>query len=270
MTAEAYRFFSEYLATQSVIILDPGKEYLLQSRLAPVLKREGIADLTALCLRLKNQPSMALRDALVESMTNHETLFFRDDSAFGVLESKVLPDLIKSRPPSWKLRIWSAASSSGQEAYSIAMLLIQLGVDPARVEILGTDISRAILQKARTGIYGDVEMARGVPARLKDKYFRKIPEGWELAERIRYRVRFQQIDLRQISGQNFQYDLILCRNVLIYFDRDTKSKIFGNLASALAQGGYLLLGAAETAIQLAGPLTPVIIGSTTFYRQKGS
>ena len=212
---------------ESGILLDQDKRYLLESRLLPILDSAvasslGIHTLEELTHVLLSRPSVELKNLVVNAMTTNETLFFRDRGMFDALLSHLLPGMLKRLEGSRKLRIWSAASSSGQEAYSIAMILRELGKGPEHAEILGTDLSTQVLRRAREGRYTQAEMQRGLPSQYRDRYFVREGTEWQLCEQVRSLVRFEQMDLRREVSRLGRFDLILCRNVLIYFDTDTR------------------------------------------------
>lgn len=249
LTDENSAFLRQYIQTQSGIALGPDKEYLLRSRLQPILQKEAMASLNDLCARLRGNP-VALRKQIVEAMTTHETLFFRDITVFDMLRDHVLPQLLKQRAGLKRLRIWSAACSSGQEAYSLAMLLIELGCSGWDIEILGTDISTPIVERATEGRFMQIEVNRGLPAGMLVKYFSKVGRDWQVSDQLRRMTRFSCFDLRGDMRTLGRFDLVLCRNVLIYFETDTQMQILAGARSVLAQDGYLVLGSSETAYNL--------------------
>lgn len=249
ITQENYRFLQQHVYQHSGIVLDEAKHYLLESRLIPIVRDIGLADLNALCHALRSASQAPLRNRVVEAMTTNETLFFRDKSPFDALRLKLLPELlatVKHRP----LRIWSAAASTGQEAYSIAMLLLEQGVQPGQVEILGTDLSEGVLTRAREAVYSQLEVNRGLPAPYLVKHFTRKGMSWELQERVRKMARFQQLDLRSGIRALGMFDLVFCRNVLIYFDLATKRGILEQIRSVMQPHAYLFLGSAETTLNV--------------------
>lgn len=218
--------------------------------MAPVLEQEKLASLNELCHRLRNQPSEPLRRKVVECMTTHETLFFRDPAVFDALRSELIPSLVRERQGTRTLRIWSAACWSGQEPYSLAMLLLEAGLAGWNLQILGTDLSYQILDRARSGQYLQIEVNRGLPAQLLVKYFQRTGRQWQIKEEVRRMVRFTPFDLRQPMNTLGPFDLVLCRNVLIYFELETRRRILTNLRTTIVPGGYLLLGSSETTFNL--------------------
>jgi chemotaxis protein methyltransferase CheR len=248
-SAKDYRFLSDLLGRNSGLHLGEGKEYLLESRLAPIAAQFDLPDVSALVRRMREGTDSQLVLAAVEAMTTQETLFFRDTSPFKALKESVLPALLAvTRASRRKLRIWSAACSTGQEPYSIAMLLATLlpAVTPGDVEIVATDYSAKALARARTGLYSQFEVQRGLPAHLLIRFFAQTPAGIQLSDEIRRWVTFHEHNLLQSPGPFGSFDVIFCRNVLIYFDRLVKREVFDRLAQALMPGGSLFLGAAES------------------------
>ncbi len=260
-----YAALQRYIYAESGIVIEDGKQYLLEMRLLPILREHSIESLDALAVRLGTKPATPLARRVIEAMTTNETLFFRDPAMFDALRQHVLPDLFAGPGRSRKLRIWSAASSTGQEAYSIAMLLLEMGKTGKDVEILGTDLSTQVLERARTGIYAQFEVSRGLPATLLMKYFVRCGLDWQLGEQVRSMVQFKPLDLRHDFRSLGAFDLILCRNVLIYFDPPTKTKIVDSVRALLAPGAMLILGCAETVLNIHGGFKRVTFGTSAFY-----
>ncbi|MGI4758561.1 MAG: CheR family methyltransferase [Janthinobacterium lividum] len=245
----SYAFLQQLIYTESGIVLDSDKQYLMETRLLPVAKKHGIETLDGLSAALASRTPPALKSEVIDAMTTNETLFFRDPSLFDALKSTVFPELFGARGTR-RLRIWSAAASSGQEAYTLAMLMLDMGRSSADVEIVGTDLATHVLERARTGRYGQFEVGRGLPGNYLMKYFARSGMEWEVKSSVKSLVRFQQLDLRKDLRHMGTFDLILCRNVLIYFDSATKSSILGALRQQLAPSGMLALGCAETIMGL--------------------
>jgi chemotaxis protein methyltransferase CheR len=265
VTESNYKYLQQEIYRQSGIVIDDDKHYLLESRLMPVARAAKIATLDDLCARLRTGADKALNQKFIEALTTNETLFFRDIAPFDALRQRLVPELLAKR--SAKLTIWSAAASSGQEAYSIAMLLKELpGVDRP-VEILGTDLSEQILDRAREAKYVQFEVNRGLPASYLVKYFKRDGLDWQLKDEIRSMVRFRRFDLRQPMASLGKFDIVFCRNVLIYFDVETKIKILNQIMTVLNPGGYLFLGGAETTLNLQGSFERVPLGTTVAYRK---
>lgn len=266
ITAENYAFLQRYIYKESGIVIDAGKSYLIESRLLPLIKQENLPTLNDLCSLLRATAPLQLKSRVVESMTTNETLFFRDHSLFDALQKEVLPKLIESRRNTKRLHIWSAASSSGQEAYSIAMLLREFGLADWKVQIFGTDLNQQILDKAAAGRYLQIEVNRGLPTKYLVKYFTRIGLDWQISDSLRSMVRFQRFDLRMPMTAFGPFDLVLCRNVLIYFDVDTKKQILASIRRTIVPGGLLALGAAETTINLDNTYSRVVYGAATLYQ----
>ncbi len=245
--ADNYRFLQEHIHRQVGIVLEGDKHYLFESRLAPIVRQMGLASINDLCaiLRATAQPEIGRR--VVEAMTTNETYFFRDPAQYDAIKNVLLPSLQRERADSGKLRFWSAASSTGQEAYSLAMLLLEAKISPRNIQILGTDYSSQIVERASSGRYHQIEVNRGLPAALLVKYFLRAGVEWQLSDIVRRIVRFETIDLRDSMRALGPFDLVFCRNVLIYFDAETKIRIFKELHGTLFRGGWLLLGGAESA-----------------------
>jgi chemotaxis protein methyltransferase CheR len=247
-----YDYLRRLLKQRSGLVLTAEKQYLVESRLLPVARKAGLGSLAALVAALKCGNAAALMTAVVEAMTTNETFFFRDKTPFENLRSTVLPALMRIRPHSRYIRIWCAAASTGQEPYSLAMLLKELGaeIDDWRIDILATDLSGEVLERARAGLYSQFEVQRGLPIQLLIKYFKQVGDMWEIAPEIRAMVKYHQLNLLSDFSHLGMFDLVFCRNVLIYFDHETKVDLLSRLADATFREGYLVLGAAETIIGL--------------------
>ncbi len=264
ISAESYNFLQQWIHRESGIVIDKDKSYLLHSRLAPILERENLASLETLCGRLRGGAPQVARQ-VVEAMTTNETLFFRDAAPFDALRHHIVPQLLAKRKGQ-KLAFWSAAASSGQEAYSLAMLLLDLGLKSHEVDIFGSDLSDEVLRKAELGLYGRFEVSRGLPPEYLARYFDCRGAEWQVKECVRRMVRFQHLDLRSNIRVHGPFDVILCRNVLIYFDAETKVRILTELRRTLLPGGFLLLGAAETANELVKGFKRVVFGQAVAYQ----
>jgi chemotaxis protein methyltransferase CheR len=244
-----YEFLRKLLRERSGLDLFSDKQYLVESRLIPLARRVGLSGIAELVAKLK-AGSEALTSEVVEAMTTNETFFFRDKIPFDHLRETILPALLRARAGRRSLRIWSAASSTGQEPYSIAMCLKEFGAALAgwRVEILATDLSQGVLEKSRAGIFSQFEVQRGLPIQMLVKHFTQVGELWQLNADIRAMVQHRQLNLMQDFSHLGTFDVIFCRNVLIYFDPDTKAVIFDRLAKAIEPDGMLVLGAAESVV----------------------
>jgi chemotaxis protein methyltransferase CheR len=252
MTPLDYDFLRKALKQRSGLVLSADKQYLVESRLLPIARKAGFGNLGELVAALKRGDTDALMTTVVEAMTTNETFFFRDKTPFENFRSAVLPALLGSRRASRTIRIWSAAASTGQEPYSLAMALkeVEGSVAGWRIEIIATDLASGVLAKAQAGIYSQFEVQRGLPIQLLIKYFTKVGDMWQIAPEIRAMVRFKQLNLLADFSALGTFDLIFCRNVLIYFDQETKIGLLNRLGRITANDGYLVLGAAETVVGL--------------------
>ena len=265
LSARSYAFLQAYVHRESGIVLDEDKLYLFEARLLPIVQREKLASLDALCDQIAFGRSPALAAQVTEAMTTNETLFFRDAGTFEGLKTAVFPALAAAVAKDRKIRIWSAAASTGQEAYSIAITLLEMGIDPRRVEIIGTDLSEQVLQRARAGRYQQFEVSRGLPIMVLMKYFTKVGMDWQIRDDLRSMVRFERMDLRANLAVIGTCDVVLCRNVLIYFNAETKQKILASIRGILPPGGLLVLGCAETLINIDLGFERRSFGQATFY-----
>ena len=262
---ENYRFLQEHVHSRVGIVLEDNKHYLFESRLAPIVKQHGLASINDLCVLLRAKRDIALAHQVVEAMTTNETYFFRDPAQYDAIRTVLLPKLKQQRADTRKLRFWSAASSTGQEAYTLAMLLLENGFQDWNIQILGTDFSEKVVERARGGIYQQIEVNRGLPAALLIKYFRRTGLDWQLSEQVRKMVRFETIDLRQNMRALGPFDLVFCRNVMIYFDNETKRNIMKEIHSTLFRDGWLLLGGSETAFSLEERFDRQAAGTVSVY-----
>ena len=241
-------YLQQHVYAGSGIVLDAEKQYLLETRLAPILRERGLASLYELCEALRSAQSSPLHAQVVEAMTTNETYFFREPAHYDALRRTILPELMDLRAGTRKLSCWSAAASTGQEAYSLAMMLLEMGMGGWNIDILGTDLSSRVLRQAESGRYSQLEVNRGLPAALLLKYFRRAGLEWELKEEVRRMVRFHPFDLRAGMQWLGPFDVVFCRNVLIYFDPRTKKRILEEIHGSLFRGGYLLVGATEAGL----------------------
>lgn len=247
MNPTEYNTVCSIVQKHSGIVLGDSKAYLVQSRLAPVAQQNGFADVGALARDLKMAPQ-ALRLAVVDAMTTNESFFFRDKTPFELFENTMLPALIAARKGSGRLRIWCAAASTGQEPYSLAMLLLAKKHlwNGLSVEIIATDISSSALERARSGRYTQFEVQRGLPVQLLVKHFTQEGNNWVIGEEARSMVRFAEANLLDRPSIAGLVDIVFCRNVLIYFDVETKRAVLDRIVKVLQPDGFLVLGAAET------------------------
>jgi chemotaxis protein methyltransferase CheR len=247
-----FDFVRKYLRDRSGLVLSADKQYLVESRLLPVARRNGFAGVGDLVSTLKRGSAGVLETAVVEAMMTNESFFFRDRTPFENFRHTVLPALMAARHYTRYIRIWCAAASTGQEPFSLAMALKEMGsaVDDFRIDILATDLSNDVLEKARRGLYSQFEAQRGLPIQLLIKYFTQTGDMWQIAPEIRAMVKFQQLNLLSDFSYLGMFDLIFCRNVLIYFGQETKIDVLNRLGGVIARDGYLALGAAETVVGL--------------------
>ncbi len=264
---ENYGFLRDYVYRESGIVLDGDKHYLLEARLMPIVAQMRLGTLDALCDVLRtNANGPALKRQVVEAMTTNETFFFRDPAQYEALRLHVLPALIEQRRDTRKMSFWSAASSSGQEAYSLAMMLLEMGLGDWRIRIQGTDLSTQMAERASSGRYLQIEVNRGLPIAYLVKYFTRVGLEWQLKDEARRMVDFSTCDLRQSMSSRGPFDVVFCRNVLIYFDVESKRKILDQLHGTLFRGGYLLLGGSETTLGLTDRFERKVFGQTVFYQ----
>jgi chemotaxis protein methyltransferase CheR len=260
MTPLDYDYLRNLLRERSGLVLSAEKEYLVESRLLPVARRAGFSGLSDLVVELKKgRRAEPLAVEVIEAMTTNETFFFRDKLPFEHFRDTMIPALMAARKSGRRLRIWCAAASTGQEPYSLAMYLREMATRLAgwRVEIVGTDLSRAVLEKAKSGIYSQFEVQRGLPIGMLIKYFTRVDDCWQIAPDIRTMVQFRPLNLLSDFRHLGIFDIVFCRNVLIYFDQATKSDVFGRLSEVMSYDGYLTLGAAETVVGLTDSFRPV-------------
>lgn len=252
MNTADFDLLSGLIRERSGLVLTPDKLYLLESRLTPVARKHEIAGLNELVAALRTRTDDTVLNDVVEAMTTNESFFFRDSHMFDTFRDEVLPALIENRQSTKRLRIWCAAASSGQEPYSIAMILKEMSAKLAdwKIEILGTDISLEILERAKSGIYTQFEVQRGVPTNFLLTYFERAGEQWKIIDPILSMVQYRPFNLLDNPSVLGKFDVVFCRNVLIYFDEPTKSRILGDISGMLASDGVLLLGGAESVLGL--------------------
>jgi chemotaxis protein methyltransferase CheR len=263
-----FDYLRSLVLNHSAISIDSGREYLAESRLAHLAVSEGHSSVGAMLLQMRTKPFGAVHRKVLDAMTNNETWFFRDLHPFEVMKRNLLPALIAKRSSTRRLNIWSAASSSGQEAYSLAMM-IEEDFPELRtwtVKILGTDISSAILNRARSGRYSQMEVNRGLPATMLTRYFQREGLEWVVRDNIRGRVEFEPLNLSKPWQTLPAMDIILLRNVLIYFEVPVKKQILARARGVMQPDGYLFLGCAESTINLDDQLERVPFEKTSCYR----
>lgn len=258
MTDVEFDFLRAYLKTRSGLALTAEKRYLVESRLGPICRKFNLAGLPQLVTALKMPRDAAMERAVVEAMTTNETFFFRDRTPFDLFKDVLLPEALARRAAQRKLRIWCAAASTGQEPYSLAMMLNEAAprLSGWNVDIVATDLSTEVLAKAKAGLYSHFEVQRGLPVQFLLKHFEQTGEQWRISPTLRQMVDFRPLNLLHPFETLGTFDIIYCRNVLIYFDAPTKGDVLGRLSASLSSDGALLLGAAETVIGLTDKLVP--------------
>ena len=257
MTPPDYEYLRKLLKDHSGLDLSADKQYLIESRLLPLSRKCGVPGIGELVQKMKAGSSSIIAQ-VVEAMTTNETFFFRDKVPFDHFRDAIMPEMLKARASRKSIRIWCAAGSTGQEPYSLAMSLKEMGAALAgwRVEIIATDLSTEVLEKSKSGVYSQFEVQRGLPIQLLVKYFKQNGELWQVSPELRAMVQHRQLNLLHDFSQLGTFDIIFCRNVLIYFDQDTKINIFSRLAKAMEGDGFLVLGAAETVVGLTDVFKP--------------
>lgn len=268
LTLDAVTYVCTLVRQHSAIELDAAKAYLIEARLAPIARRHGHASTKELIDRLRTRVDAQLRQQVVEAMTTNETSFFRDAHPFDALRTTIVPEILARGAARKWLNIWSAACSTGQEAYSIAMLLREHFPELAswQTAILGTDLSEEVLDKARAARFTQIEVNRGLPAKLLAKYFQREGVLWRLAPQIRELASFRKLNLIESFPALPVMDVVFLRNVLIYFSPETKRAILERVRRVMAPHAVLFLGAAETTIGLDACFTRVQSGNSVFYR----
>ena len=259
MTPQDFDYLRKYLRDRSGLVLAVEKQYLAEGRLLPVARRNGMSSIDELIDRLKNRATASLSAEVVEAMTTNETFFFRDKLPFDHFRDTIVPALIAARARERRIRIWCTAASTGQEPYSLAMVLKGMGAAVAgyRIDIIATDLSSDVLEKAKAGIYSQFEVQRGLPVQLLVKFFDQIAETWQLAPELRSMVQFRPLNLLHDFSALGNFDVVFCRNVLIYFDQQNKIAVLNRIARHMPEDGFLVLGAAETVIGLTESFKPL-------------
>jgi chemotaxis protein methyltransferase CheR len=259
MRKEDFELLSKILKERSGLVLTEDKIYLLESRLTPIARKKGMETLDDLINEVRLRRKEDLLSEITDAMTTNESFFFRDNTPFDLFREDVLPDLLKSRASSKRLRIWCAAASTGQEPYSLAIILSEMEAKLSgwKIDIVGTDLSRSVLDKAKAGIYSQFEVQRGLPIKLLMKYFTQAGEMWQISEKIRKMVTYKPFNLLDSFAGLGTFDVIFCRNVLIYFHQDTKAQVLDRLRRQIPADGRLFLGAAETVLGLSDKFKPV-------------
>jgi chemotaxis protein methyltransferase CheR len=259
VTPQDFDYLRQLLRQRSGLVLSAEKQYLAESRLLPVARKHALAGLTELVAKLKADTAAPLGTDVVEAMTTNESFFFRDKVPFEHFRDTVMPALLAARAREKRLRIWCAACATGQEPYSLAMSLKGFGAALAgwRIEIVATDLSNDVLDKAKAGIYSQFEVQRGLPIQLLVKFFAQVGDAWQIVPEIRAMVKFRPLNLLNDFSALGTFDLVFCRNVLIYFDQETKVGVLNRIARQMPADGFLVLGAAETVVGLTDAFKPM-------------
>lgn len=270
MNSANFEFLANLLLKKSGHVLAPEKGYLLDSRLGPIARKEGLGSVEDLVQSMRTSNNERLNAAVTEAMTTNETFFFRDRTPFDLFKSEVIPHLAENRRPGSKAKIWCAAASAGQEPYSLAMILREerSALRGVQMDILASDISEKVIEKAKAGLYSQFEVQRGLPVQLLVKYFQKQGDLWQVDPSLRQNIAFRTFNLLNGFQTLGTFDVVFCRNVLIYFNQQTKTDILNRIASRLAPDGFLFLGAAETVLGLTDAFEPVA-GKRGLYKRKG-
>jgi len=259
MSPDEFNFLQEMLKRETGLVLTEEKSYLLESRLIPVARKLSVDGIEELVVRAKSGTSPEVKKAIIEAMTTNESFFFRDIKPFEIFREATMPYYLDARQATHKIKIWCAAASSGQEPYSLAMTLNDLAPKLAgwNIEILGTDISTEILDKAENGLYTQFEVQRGLPVQNLVKYFDKEDEHWRVKADLRSMVKYREFNLLDSFAALGQFDIVFCRNVLIYFDQETKAQILARIAECMPPDGLLFLGGAETVLGISDLFQPI-------------
>jgi chemotaxis protein methyltransferase CheR len=265
-----FDYIAKLVYERSGLVLSADKSYLVESRLAPIARRDGFASIDDLVAAIRMRGDGKLIDTVVDAMTTNETFFFRDKTPFDIFETTVLPELV-ARKRGAPIRVWCAAASTGQEPYSLAMVADGMGprMGGSKLEILCTDISERCLEKAKAGMYTQFEVQRGLPVQMLLKHFQKEGDAWRIDERLRSHMRFRPMNLLDDVRALGRFDVIFCRNVLIYFDMKTKKQVLERMSQQVEGPGYLFMGAAETVLGVTDTFKPVV-GQRGLYVQDPS
>jgi chemotaxis protein methyltransferase CheR len=267
-----FNYLRSLVRTHTSIVIDDGKEYLAEARLSALLRKEGFGSVPELLQNLRVKSFSPLHRRVLDAMTNNETWFFRDLAPFEALRQKVIPEMIVTRRLSRRLNIWSAACSSGQEAYSTLILLHEYFPEIASwdVRVLGTDYSQAMIERVKAGRYSQFEVNRGLPIGALAKHFVQHGLEWEISPRFRNLVDCRLLNLAEPWPEFGEPDIVMLRNVLIYFDVETKADILARVHQRMRPDGYLFLGGAETTMGLSDAFERVPFDKTAYYRPKGA
>jgi chemotaxis protein methyltransferase CheR len=270
LTAQEFAFISGLVRRDAAIILDAGKEYLVEARLMPLARKCGLPTVSEFVQRAQQRSDREINRQIVDALTTNETSWFRDNEPFQALTGIVIPDLMPTRAGARHLRIWSAACSSGQEPYSIAMLLEDNLASGWNYEIMATDISQEMLNRAQSGQFSQLEVNRGLPAPMLVKHFERAGTSWKVAPALQRHITFRQLNLNVSLPPMQPFDVVFLRNVLIYFDVETKRQVLRRIAGVMRPDSWLFLGSAETTIGVDEGWERVPAGRTSAYRLRSA
>jgi chemotaxis protein methyltransferase CheR len=270
LTAQEFTYISSLVRRDAAIVLEPGKEYLVEARLMPLARQAGASTVSEFVHRAQQRPEPEIQRRIVDALTTNETSWFRDGEPFTAMTTMVLPELLSRRATTRHLRVWSAACSSGQEPYTLAMQLQDNLPGGWAYEILGTDISTEMLQRAEAGNYSQLEINRGLPAASLVRHFERVGAHWRVSPQLRRNVSFRRLNLAAPLPPLPPFDVIFLRNVLIYFDVETKRSVLQRVSAALKPDGWLFLGSAETTIGIDDRFERVVTGRTSAYRLRAA
>jgi chemotaxis protein methyltransferase CheR len=269
LSAQEFAYVSDLVRRNSAIVLDTGKEYLVEARLLPLAREAGVPTVSEFVIRAQRQPGPDTHEKIVDALTTNETSWFRDGEPFQAMTANVLPDLMPTRSANRTLRIWSAACSSGQEPYSLAIVLQESLPAGWTYEITATDISQEMLARAETGRFTQLEINRGLPAHMLVRYFERDGTHWKVATSLRNHITFKRLNLAVPLPPLPQFDIVFLRNVLIYFDVETKRQVLSRVSEVMRPEGWLFLGSAETTIGIDDRFERVAAGRSSAYRLRG-
>lgn len=272
LTATDFDYIRKMIYEQSAIVLEPGKEYLVEARLQPLAQREGLATIQDLVIKMRADKFNGLQQKVVDAMTTNETSFFRDVHPFEIFKKVVIPDIMTKRASTRELNIWCGASSSGQEPYTLAMVLRDAfpSLLNWKITFIASDISQQMLTRSRNGMYSQLEINRGLPAAFLVKYFQRVGMEWQIKDDLRKLIDFRELNLCTSWPSMPKMDVVFMRNVLIYFDVNTKKTILGKIRQTIKSDGYLFMGAAETTLNLDDSFVRTEYQQSGCYRLKGA
>jgi chemotaxis protein methyltransferase CheR len=270
LSASEFTYVSDLVRRHSAIVLEPGKEYLVEARLLPLARQAGIPTVSEYVNGARHRPGPDIHEKIVDALTTNETSWFRDGEPFQALTSTVLPSLLPTRSANRTIRIWSAACSSGQEPYSLAMVLQESLPAGWNYEIVATDLSQEMLARAELGRFTQLEMNRGLPAHMLVRHFERDGTHWRVTPGVRKNITFKRLNLAAPLPLLPQFDIVFLRNVLIYFDVETKRQVLSRISATMRPDGWLFLGSAETTIGIDERFERIAAGRSSAYRLRGN